>query len=138
MRLKRLDEALGRLNDALISTGQRENTIVVYTSDHGCHFKTRNGEYKRSCHEASIRVPTAVQGPGFDAGGRRRELVSLLDLPPTLLDAAGIEVLDGEELMERTRAIKGPDEILAMRCAIRATSRSARAPSPRSCVSRGM
>ena len=105
--VKRLDEALGRVDDALISTGLRENTILVYTSDHGCHFKTRNDEYKRSGHEASIRVPTAVQGPGFDAGGRRRELISLLDLPPTLLDAAGIEVPDdmqGRSLMPLLRA----------------------------------
>ena len=90
--VKRLDEALGRLTDALKSLDLDENTIVLYTSDHGCHFKTRNAEYKRSCHESSIRVPTAVWGPGFDGGGRIRELVSLIDLPPTLLDAAGIEV----------------------------------------------
>jgi arylsulfatase A-like enzyme len=90
--VKRLDEALGRLLDALKSLGLGENTIVLYTSDHGCHFKTRNGEYKRSCHESSIRVPTALTGPGFEAGGRRRELVSLVDLPPTLLDAAGLPV----------------------------------------------
>ncbi|MEM6431015.1 MAG: sulfatase-like hydrolase/transferase [Deinococcota bacterium] len=100
--VKRLDEALGRLKDALISSGQLDNTIIVYTSDHGCHFKTRNSEYKRSGHEASIRVPTAIQGPGFNSGGRRQELVSLLDLPPTLLDAAGIPVPDnmqGHSLM---------------------------------------
>ncbi len=90
--VKRLDEALGRLNDALKSLGLSENTIVLFTSDHACHFKTRNSEYKRSCHESSIRVPTAIWGPGFDGGGRIRELVSLIDLPPTLLDAAGIEV----------------------------------------------
>jgi len=90
--VKRLDEALGRLMDALKSLGLRDKTIVLFTSDHGCHFKTRNKEYKRSCHEASIRVPGAIWGPGFDGGGRIRELVSLIDLPPTLLDAAGIEV----------------------------------------------
>ena len=50
--IKRLDEALGRLLDALKSLGLDENTIVLYTTDHGCHFKTRNDEYKRSCHEA--------------------------------------------------------------------------------------
>ena len=60
--------------------------------DHGCHFKTRNHEYKRSCHESSIRTPTAFIGPGFNQGGQKKELVSLIDLPPTLLDAAGIEV----------------------------------------------
>lgn len=90
--VKRLDEALGRLLDALKSLGLLENTVVMYTSDHGCHFKTRNGEYKRSCHESSIRVPTAFQGPGFDGGGQVRDLVSLIDLPPTLLDVAGLAV----------------------------------------------
>jgi len=90
--IKRLDEALGRVLDALKSLGMRERTIVLFTSDHGCHFKTRNWEYKRSCHESSIRVPTALQGPGFEGRGRIRELVSLIDLPPTLLDAAGLPI----------------------------------------------
>lgn len=90
--VKRLDEALGRLLDALKSLHLLENTIVVFTSDHGCHFRTRNGEYKRSCHESSIRIPCALRGPGFDGGGQINRLVSLVDLPPTLLEAAGIEV----------------------------------------------
>jgi arylsulfatase A-like enzyme len=90
--IKRLDEALGRLLDALKSLELLDNTIVLFTADHGCHFKTRNAEYKRSCHESSIRVPTAIRGPGFEGGGRLRQLVSLIDLPPTLLDAAGIPV----------------------------------------------
>lgn len=90
--IKRLDEALGRMLDALKSLGQLDNTVVLYTSDHGNHFKTRNSEYKRSCHDASIRIPTAISGPGFNGGGRLDQLVSLVDLPATLLDAAGIEV----------------------------------------------
>jgi arylsulfatase A-like enzyme len=93
--VRRLDEALGRLLDALKSLGLRDNTIVLFTSDHGCHFKTRNAEYKRSCHESAIRVPMAIQGPGFDGGGRLRQLVSLVDVPPTLLDAAGLPVPEG-------------------------------------------
>ena len=91
--VKRLDEALGRLLDALKSLGLRDNTIVLFTSDHGYHFKTRNAEYKRSCHESSIRVPTAMQRSGLRrAAGRCSQLVSLVDLPPTLLDAAGFPV----------------------------------------------
>jgi len=90
--VKRLDEGLGRLLDALKSLSISDDTIVLFTSDHGCHFKTRNGEYKRSCHDSSIRVPAAICGPGFNRGGRVTELVSLIDLPPTLLDAAGIAV----------------------------------------------
>jgi arylsulfatase A-like enzyme len=98
--VKRLDEALGRLLDALKSLGLEDDTIVLFTSDHGCHFKTRNSEYKRSCHESSIRVPTALWGPGFDGGGQIQQLVSLVDLPPTLLDAAGLPV--PEEMIGRS------------------------------------
>lgn len=90
--IKRLDEALGRMLDALRSLGLRDNTIVVFTSDHGCHFKTRNDEYKRSCHDSSLRIPLALCGPGFEGGGQRRELISLIDLPPTLLEAVGLPV----------------------------------------------
>jgi arylsulfatase A-like enzyme len=88
--VKRLDEAFGRLIEALKSLDLLDQTIVVFTSDHGNHFKTRNSEYKRSCHESSIRIPMAITGPGFKGGGRIEELVSLIDLPPTLLEAAGI------------------------------------------------
>ncbi|MED4532026.1 sulfatase-like hydrolase/transferase [Metabacillus fastidiosus] len=90
--VKKLDEALGRLLDALKSLHLSENTIVLFTSDHGNHFKTRNSEYKRSCHDSSIRVPTAIVGPAFNGGGKIDHLVSLVDLPPTLLDGAGIPV----------------------------------------------
>jgi len=62
------------------------------------------------------------------AGSGRRLAVDKIQIAGLrALDALGIEVEDGEELMERTRAIKGPDEILAMRCAIRRNAR-VRAP----------
>ena len=104
--VKRLDEALGRLLDALKSLRLLDNTIILFTSDHGNHFKTRNGEYKRSCHDSSIRVPTALRGPGFDSGGQVQKLVSLVDLPPTLLDAAGLAVppqMEGHSIMPLLR-----------------------------------
>lgn len=114
--VKRLDEAYGRVQDALKSLGLDRDTIVLFTSDHGCHFKTRNSEYKRSCHESSIRVPTVLTGPGFEGGGQRGELVSLIDLPPTLLDAAGLEVpeqMQGRSLMPRLRGEQDdwPEEV---------------------------
>lgn len=98
----RLDEALGRIVDALISLGQLDNTIILFTSDHGCHFKTRNDEYKRSCHEASIRVPTFLYGPGLNGQGPIDATCSLIDLPPTLLDAAGLpipEAMQGHSIL---------------------------------------
>ena len=114
--VKRLDDALGRVFDAVKSLGLTEDTIILFTSDHGNHFKTRNSEYKRSCHESSIRVPTAVIGTGFTAGGQVQQLVSLIDLPPTLLDAAGIPVLEtiqGRSLMPliRRETKEWPDDV---------------------------
>src|SRR5438067_145711 len=104
--VKRLDEALGRLLDAIDSLDLQDDTVVLCTSDHGCHFKTRNTEYKRSCHEGSIRVPAALRGPGFDGGGQVRQLTSLIDLPPTLLNAAGLPVppeMRGRSVLPLTR-----------------------------------
>ena len=115
--VKRLDEAYGRLQDALISMNLADDTIILFTSDHGNHFKTRNSEYKRSCHESSIRVPTVLSGPGFTGAGQLPELVSLIDLPPTLLDAAGIDVPDQMQgrsimpLVRREESVEWPDEV---------------------------
>src|SRR5699024_6467018 len=55
-QIRRVDEGLGRLLDALQSMDLLDDTIIAFTSDHGSHFKTRNREYKRSCHDASLRV----------------------------------------------------------------------------------
>jgi arylsulfatase A-like enzyme len=114
--VKRLDEALGRLQDALKSLRLDQRTIVLFTSDHGNHFKTRNSEYKRSCHESSIRIPGALWGPGFWGGGQVRQLVSLVDLPPTLLDAASLPVppsMQGRSLLPLLRGERAdwPDDI---------------------------
>lgn len=88
----RVDENFGRLIQTLKDEGIYDNTIIIYTSDHGCHFRTRNFEYKRSCHENSIRVPLVITGGAFTGGGRIDELVSLIDLPATILDLAGIDI----------------------------------------------
>jgi arylsulfatase A-like enzyme len=89
-----LDDNVARLRDQLEADGLWDNTLVIYTADHGCHFRTRNDEYKRSCHDASLRVPLIVRGPNRDdspfTGGKViDELVSLIDLPPTVVTAGG-------------------------------------------------
>jgi uncharacterized sulfatase len=87
-----LDRNLGRLRGELEALGMAEDTLVVYASDHGSHFRTRNAEYKRSCHEASIRIPMVACGPGFRGGRVVEELVGLIDLPPTILTAGGADL----------------------------------------------
>ena len=85
-----LDENLGRLRKELQHRGLADNTVLLYASDHGCHFRTRNGEYKRSCHEASIHVPLAAVGPGFRGGKRVGQIASLIDVAPTVLAAGRV------------------------------------------------
>jgi len=89
-----LDRNVGRIRDELTKLGLARNTLIVYTSDHGCHFCTRNGEYKRSCHESSIRVPLIVHGPGFRSEKEKtvKELVNLLDVHATVLNAAQVRL----------------------------------------------
>lgn len=98
-----LDNNVGRILEELGKLGIVENTVVFYTSDHGSHFKTRNDEYKRACHDSCIRIPMIAYGPGFVGGKTVSELVSLIDIPPTLLACAGInnpETMRGRPLQE--------------------------------------
>ncbi len=89
-----LDKNVGKLVETLKNKGIYDNTIIVYTSDHGCHFKTRNGEYKRSCHDSSIHIPLVFGGGAVKKDETQTCLASLIDLPPTLLTLAGIPVPD--------------------------------------------
>lgn len=89
---KRIDDCVGTLLQTLKERNLLDNTIVVFISDHGCHFRTRNAEYKRSAHESSIHIPLLIQGPGFDHSRMIPELVSMVDVCPTLLDAMGVKI----------------------------------------------
>lgn len=89
---KVLDENVGKIVRFLKESGRYEKTLIVYCSDHGCHFMTRNDEYKRSCHQGSVHIPLIFGGGAFEDMGDTSRLVSLIDLPPTLLKAAGIDV----------------------------------------------
>ncbi len=89
-----LDNAVGRVFDKLEEMGLSDDTLIIYTSDHGSHFKTRNSEYKRSCHDGCLRVPMIVKGPGFTGGEVNDNLVSLIDVPKTVLTAGGANIPD--------------------------------------------
>lgn len=90
--INRLDENVGRFVEKLKEKGMYENTVIIYTSDHGSHFKTRNAEYKRCCHDSATHIPLIISGGFFKGGKNDERLISLIDLPPTLLDIAGIKI----------------------------------------------
>jgi len=89
-----IDASVGRLRKVLSEEGLAENTIFVFMSDHGCHFMTRNTEYKRSTHNSSLRIPLLIDGPGFESARQIQEVVGIVHIAPTLLDAAGVTVPD--------------------------------------------
>lgn len=108
--INRLDYNVGRLVDKLKELGIYDDTIIIYTSDHGAHFKTRNPEYKRSCHESASRTPLIIKGGGFEAGRVEKRLSSLIDLPPTMLSMAGIDIPENYMGVDLTMQINAPDK----------------------------
>lgn len=84
-----VDQQLGRLMDALERSGQLDNTVVAYSSDHGEMLGKFGLWWKRSLYEDSVRVPMIVAGPGFAAGTRVRTPVDLHDLQAALFAATG-------------------------------------------------
>jgi N-sulfoglucosamine sulfohydrolase len=89
--LSRLDTYVGDLLDVLEGSGKADNTIVIYIGDHGADMLRG----KRTCYEGGLRVPMLVRWPGKIIPQVRNELVSTIDLMPTLLTAVGIELPSG-------------------------------------------
>jgi len=100
---RHIDDLVGRILAALTESGQAENTVVVFASDHGDMLGERGMWYKKTLFESAIRVPLFAAGPGI-ATGRTDAPVSLIDLLPTFVEIAGSSAdaiptpLDGRSL----------------------------------------
>ncbi len=91
--ISHVDDQVGRILAALDATGQRDNTLVIFTSDHG-EYLGDHGKIGKGMpgHDASARVPLIMSWPGvIERGGRYSELVELVDLAPTMLEFCGIQ-----------------------------------------------
>ena len=86
------DAQVGRILDRLESTGLHENTIVIFTSDHGYHMGEHGHYQKTTLFENAARVPLIIAGPGVsEAGKTARTLAEMVDFYPTLADLCGLE-----------------------------------------------
>ena len=101
----RLDETIGALLRALDDEKLRENTIVVFLSDHGMSFPFS----KSNCYRTSNHTPLMVRWPGVVAPGSVEEghYVSAIDFMPTLLDALGLAAPDGMDGRSFVPLLKG-------------------------------
>jgi len=103
-----LDENLGRIMHAIDSAGIAERTILVFTSDHGDMLWSQGRLKKQQPWEESIAVPLVMSSPGRIAeGSRRDDLFGLVDLAPTLLSLAGLDVPDYMEGVDLSEAVLG-------------------------------
>ena len=102
--IEHIDDEVGRMLAALEATGQADNTIVIFMSDHG-EMLGDHGIYLKGPHfyEAAIHAPLIVWAPTrFQSGLRYDGLVELVDLAPTLLAATGAEIpeaMQGKSLL---------------------------------------
>lgn len=105
-----LDEHFGRLLDELEAAGQAENTIVVFTSDHGDQLWSHGTMKKQQPFEESIRIPLLCRWPGNIPEGRQSDaLVSTVDFAPTLCALAGIVPSAGIQGIDRSALLRGDD-----------------------------
>ncbi|MYF99516.1 sulfatase-like hydrolase/transferase [Candidatus Poribacteria bacterium] len=95
--IKLIDDQLGRILEALDETGQRDNTVIIFTSDHG-EMLGDHGLIQKGCrfYEGLVRVPLIFSWKGnFESGLISDALVELVDKTPTLLELVGLTVPEG-------------------------------------------
>lgn len=103
-----IDHQVGRILAALEEAGALDNTLIVFTADHGELLGDFGCFGKRSFHDACLRIPMVVRLPGyFKKGGRCTAPASLVDLLPTLLRAAGATVPSGVDGVDLAALARG-------------------------------
>lgn len=107
--IEQLDHEFGRLLDALEASGEAENTIVIFTADHG-ETLGDHGLVLKGCRfmEGLVRVPLIIAWPGhYKAGQQCDALVELLDIAPTISEAAGMDLPWYNQGKSLTDVLKG-------------------------------
>lgn len=90
-----IDHMLGEVLQAVEELGMADNTVVIFTSDHGEMNMDHGTFYKSSAYDSSTRVPLIVRGPGVRAGATVERCASLVDIYPTLAELAGLDTPKG-------------------------------------------
>jgi arylsulfatase A-like enzyme len=103
-----IDHAVGKIVECLKNNQLDENTIIMFTSDHGDCLTDHGHSQKWTMFEQITRVPLIISGPGIQAGAKINKLVQWMDIGPTILDLAGCESpsMEAESMLP---ALKGDE-----------------------------
>jgi arylsulfatase A-like enzyme len=102
-----MDAQIGRILDALQASGCADNTVIIFTADHGLAVGQHGLLGKQNMYEHSLRIPFILAGPGIPAGKRIDARVYLQDVLPTTLELAGVKVPDFVEFKSLLPLIRG-------------------------------
>ncbi|MFT6180162.1 MAG: arylsulfatase A-like enzyme [Paracoccaceae bacterium] len=105
-----MDAQIGRVLDTLEKNGQRENTYIVFTADHGLGCGRHGLLGKQNMYDHSVRVPYVVVGPEIDAGKTISSPIYIQDTVPTALQAAGAKVPSHIQYQSYIPVLKGESE----------------------------
>lgn len=92
--ISEMDENIGQIYDALVESGQLENTYFIYTSDHGESLGEHGMWLKNNLYDVAARVPLMISGPGIEKGKTIEQPVGHIDFTATMLNIAGAENLN--------------------------------------------
>ncbi len=106
------DAQLGSILDALRQTGLDDNTIVLFTSDHGYHMGEHGHYQKTTLFENATHVPLVIAGPGVHAGGVAETMAEMVDFYPTLSELAGLPVPPSISGVSLVPALQDPSKIV--------------------------
>lgn len=101
--ISHLDDAVGKVLEALKDSGKYDDTIIIFAADNGLAVGQHSLLGKQSCYEHSIRVPLVIAGPGIPKGCESDGYVYLMDIFPTICDMLGLripETVDGISFAE--------------------------------------
>lgn len=102
-----MDAQIARILEALKVSGQLENTIIVFSSDHGLAIGSHGLFGKQNLYDHSMRAPLIIAGPGIPQGKQSGAMCYLLDIFPTLGELAGVAQPEGSEGLSFAPVLKG-------------------------------
>ncbi len=105
--ITQIDEQIGLLIETLTARGSLDNTVIIFTSDHGDCLGDHGHSQKWTMYEPSVRVPAIIWGPGIQHGQRVEALTAMMDLGPTVLELAGLTPPSWMEAQSLLPALKG-------------------------------